>query len=57
MQTYLPIERANSFFTCASGGRGHSMPAAVGVSLAWSSKRKVIGLFGDGSSMYSIQAL
>jgi len=57
MQTYLPIDRADSFFTCASGGLGHSMPAAVGVSLALSSSRKVIGLFGDGSSMYSIQAL
>ena len=57
MQTYLPIDRPNSFFTCASGGLGHSMPAAVGVALAQSSTRKVIGLFGDGSSMYSIQAL
>jgi benzoylformate decarboxylase len=57
MQMYLPIDRPHSFFTCASGGLGHSMPAAVGVSLALSSKRKVIGLFGDGSSMYSIQSL
>src|SRR5215204_2865057 len=57
MQMYLPIDRPNSFFTCASGGLGHSMPAAVGVALAVSSKRKVIGLFGDGSAMYSIQAL
>jgi benzoylformate decarboxylase len=57
MQTYLPIDRPNSFFTCASGGLGHSLPAAVGVALAVSSTRKVIGLFGDGSSMYSIQAL
>ena len=57
MQTHLPIDRPNSFFTCASGGLGHSMPAAVGVALAVSSTRKVIGLFGDGSSMYSIQAL
>jgi benzoylformate decarboxylase len=57
MQMYLPIERPHSFFTCASGGLGHSMPAAVGVALAMSSTRKVIGLFGDGSSMYSIQSL
>ena len=27
MQTYLPIERPHSFFTCASGGLGHSLPA------------------------------
>jgi benzoylformate decarboxylase len=57
MQMHLPIERARSFFTCASGGLGHSLPAGVGVALATGSARRVIGLFGDGSSMYSIQAL
>jgi benzoylformate decarboxylase len=60
MQAYLAIERPNSFFTCASGGLGHSMPASVGIALAESSRapaRRVIGLFGDGSAMYSIQSL
>ena len=60
MQAYLPIERPHSFFTCASGGLGHSLPAAVGVALAQRDSRaprRVIGLFGDGSAMYSIQAL
>jgi benzoylformate decarboxylase len=57
MQIHLPIERPRSFFTCASGGLGHSLPAGVGVALATGSSRRVIGLFGDGSSMYSIQAL
>ena len=38
MQTHLPIERPNSFFTCASGGLGHSLPAAVGIALAVSSR-------------------
>ncbi len=58
MQTYLPIERPHSFFTCASGGLGHSMPAAVGVALVRGRRSgRVIGLFGDGSAMYSIQAL
>jgi benzoylformate decarboxylase len=67
MQAYLPIERPRSFFTCASGGLGHSMPAAVGIALAESGRaplsgvptatRRVIGLFGDGSAMYSIQSL
>jgi len=57
MQTHLPIERARSFFTCASGGLGHSLPAAVGVALAKSATNRIIGLFGDGSAMYSIQAL
>jgi benzoylformate decarboxylase len=57
MQAHLPIERADSFFTCASGGLGHSLPAAVGMALATTPGRRVIGLFGDGSAMYSIQAL
>jgi benzoylformate decarboxylase len=57
MQMHLPIERPRSFFTCASGGLGHSLPAAVGIALATAPARRVIGLFGDGSAMYSIQAL
>jgi benzoylformate decarboxylase len=57
MQAYLPIERPHSFFTCASGGLGHSLPAAVGVALARSPQQRIIGIFGDGSAMYSIQAL
>ena len=57
MQAHLPIERPQSFFTCASGGLGHSMPASVGIALAKSASQRVIGLFGDGSAMYSIQAL
>jgi benzoylformate decarboxylase len=57
MQTYMPIDRPNSFFTCASGGLGHSMPAAVGVALARSPSQRIVGIFGDGSAMYSIQSL
>jgi benzoylformate decarboxylase len=57
MQAYLPIDRPESFFTCASGGLGHGLPAAVGIALARGSGQRVIGLFGDGSAMYSIQAL
>lgn len=56
MQQYLPIDRPQGFYTCASGGLGHSLPAAVGVAMARSGER-VIGLFGDGAMMYSIQAL
>jgi benzoylformate decarboxylase len=33
------------------------MPAAVGIALARSQNQRVIGLFGDGSAMYSIQSL
>ncbi|HEX7080632.1 MAG TPA: benzoylformate decarboxylase [Gammaproteobacteria bacterium] len=57
MQAYLPIDRPESFYTCASGGLGHSLPAAVGIAMARGHERRVIGLFGDGSAMYAIQAL
>lgn len=56
MQKHLPILRSETFYTCSSGGLGHSMPAAVGIALA-KPDRKVIALIGDGSAMYSIQAL
>jgi len=56
MHDYLPIRTAGGFYTTASGGLGYSLPAAVGIALG-SPGRKVIGLLGDGSSLYSIQAL
>jgi benzoylformate decarboxylase len=56
MQDHLPMLEPDTFHTCASGGLGHGLPAAVGVALG-RADRKVIGLIGDGSSMYSIQAL
>jgi len=56
MQGYLPIRRSETFYTMCSGGLGYAMPAAVGVALG-KPGAKVIGLIGDGSSMYSIQAL
>ena len=56
MQAYLPIVRSETFYTMCSGGLGWSMPAAVGIAFA-KPGAKVIGLIGDGSSMYSIQAL
>ena len=56
MQSYLPILRSETFYTMCSGGLGYAMPAAVGVALG-KPDAKVIGLIGDGSSMYSIQAL
>lgn len=56
MQRYLPIYLPETFYTMDSGGLGFGLPAAVGVALARPDK-KVIGLIGDGSSMYSIQGL
>jgi benzoylformate decarboxylase len=56
MHERLPMNERESFFTCASGGLGHGLPAAVGVALA-KADCKVIALLGDGSAMYSIQGL
>jgi benzoylformate decarboxylase len=56
MHDYLPMLERETFHTCASGGLGHGLPAAVGVALA-RPHRKVIALLGDGSAMYSIQGL
>ena len=56
MHDYLPITEPDTFYTCASGGLGHGLPAAVGVALARPNK-KVIAVLGDGSSLYAIQGL
>jgi benzoylformate decarboxylase len=56
MHDYLPITERDTFYTCASGGLGHGLPAAVGVSLGRPGSR-VIALLGDGSSLYAIQGL
>jgi benzoylformate decarboxylase len=56
MHDHLPVLERGAFHTCASGGLGHGVPAAVGVALARPG-RKVICLAGDGSAMYSIQGL
>lgn len=56
MQKFLPMRGQDSFYTMASGGLGYSLPAAVGMALGKPNTRTV-GLIGDGSAMYSIQAL
>jgi benzoylformate decarboxylase len=56
MQERLWLTSRDSFFTTASGGLGYAMPAAVGVALA-QPDRRVAAIIGDGSAMYSIQAL
>lgn len=56
IQQYLPIYESETFYTMCSGGLGYSLPAAVGIALARPEAR-VIALVGDGSAMYSIQAL
>lgn len=56
LQQHLPITRWGGFYTMASGGLGYSLPAAVGVALAKPGTR-VVAVIGDGSMMYSIQAI
>jgi benzoylformate decarboxylase len=56
MHDYLPIVDRDGFYTCASGGLGHGLPAAIGIALA-RPHEKVIALLGDGSSMYAVQGL
>jgi benzoylformate decarboxylase len=56
MQAQMPMRRWGSFFTTASGGLGYSLPGAVGIALA-KPGRRVVCLIGDGSMMYSPQAL
>jgi benzoylformate decarboxylase len=56
LQQFMPMRGQDSFYTMASGGLGYALPAAVGIALARPDIRTVC-LIGDGSAMYSIQAL
>ena len=56
MQKFMPMRGQDSFYTMASGGLGYSLPAAVGMAMGRPGVRTVC-LIGDGSAMYSIQAL
>ncbi len=56
MQKFLPMRGQDSFYTMASGGLGWSLPASVGIALG-RPDRRIVCLIGDGSAMYSIQAL
>lgn len=48
--------RDGGFFATASGGLGYGIAAAVGVGMA-DRGRRTLGLVGDGSAMYGIQAV
>jgi benzoylformate decarboxylase len=56
MQKFMPMRGQDSFYTMASGGLGYGLPASVGMALGRPDIRTVC-LVGDGSAMYSIQAL
>jgi benzoylformate decarboxylase len=52
----LPITRPGGYLTTGSGALGWGLPVAVGRALAGTGER-VVCVVGDGSSMYSVQAL
>lgn len=56
LQSFLRFRDPQGFYGLASGGIGFAMAGAVGISLALPS-RPVVAIVGDGSAMYSIQAL
>ncbi len=56
MRRYVRIRQPACFYASASGGLGFALPAAVGVKLA-DPRRPVVCLVGDGSALYSVQAL
>jgi benzoylformate decarboxylase len=52
----LPFRDRQSYYGLASGGIGFAVPGAIGIQLA-QPDRPVLCIVGDGSAMYSIQAL
>ena len=52
----FPYRDRYAYHGLASGGIGFSIPASIGISLAQPGRR-VVTIVGDGSAMYSIQAL
>ncbi len=56
LRTFLRSNDPKSFFGLRGGGIGWGLPAAIGVKLALP-HRPVVGLIGDGSALYTCQAL
>jgi benzoylformate decarboxylase len=57
---FWPIQKADTYYTFASGGLGWGLPASVGVALAEKKSgtgRPVVAVIGDGAFQYSIQAV
>lgn len=53
---YLPLRTGQSYLGIAAGSLGLGLPAALGAQIAWPDRR-VICTIGDGSLMYTVQAL
>ncbi len=56
LHKYVRVSTVDGYHTSAAGGLGFCLPATVGLKLALPD-RVVACVIGDGSSMYSIQAL
>jgi benzoylformate decarboxylase len=56
LRSLLKSEDPKSFFGLRGGGIGWGVPATIGIKLALPG-RPVVGLVGDGSAMYTCQAL
>jgi benzoylformate decarboxylase len=56
LRNLIASDDPQSFFGLRGGGIGWGLPAAIGVQLALPD-RPVVGLIGDGSAMYTCQAL
>ena len=56
LRRFLKSGDPHSYFGGRGGGIGWGMPAAVGIKLALRD-RPMVALIGDGSAMYSVQAL
>ena len=52
----LTFDRPGDYFGARGGGIGQALPGALGVKLAHP-RRPVVAISGDGSAMYTIQAL
>ena len=53
---YVPFRSERSYIGVAAGSLGLGLPAALGAQMAWPDRR-IICTVGDGSIMYTIQAL
>jgi len=56
LRQFLKSDDPQSFYGLRGGGIGWGLPASIGIKLALPS-RPVVALVGDGSAMYTIQAL
>jgi benzoylformate decarboxylase len=52
----LPVRHPRGYVACGNGGLGFGVSGSVGLRMG-NPERPVVGIVGDGSSMYAIQAL